>query len=244
MAKKLRKINTNSRKKKKIFIFLIILIALGVLGYFGYTKYFKNNNKQKVTVKILDSIDKYGYSIDDRDSNLYKEEFNKLKEILNAKEIDNKQYSEEVARLFVIDLYSINNKLNKYDIGGRSFYYTSKVGMYDNKVMDTLYATVVDDSYGDRKQELPEVKSVETISVKEDKYVFIENPVDNNCPDGYTKNNNNKCTKDEDLVYVIELKWDYVKDMGYDKEASIVVVPDINNKWSVAEYKPKLGAFE
>ncbi len=239
--KELRKIKPK-KSKKKVLLILVIILLLGVGGYFTYN-FLKNPKDEKINVKILDSIEKYGYYVDDRDSKLYKEEFNKLKEVLNAKELDTEKYSEYVARLFVIDLYSLNSKINKYDVGGKAFFNSTKEEMFKTKVMDTLYSTMQDDSYGKRTQELPEVSSVETVSINEDSYIFIEQLDNNTCPEEFTKNNNGKCVKEVEKVYVVELKWKYTKDMGYDDEGSIVVAPDTNNKWSVVEYKPKLGAF-
>ena len=226
MSKKLRKIKT--KKNKSL------------------------HTKKKITVKVLDSIEEYGYSIKDRDSELFKKEYEELKKILNEKEIDEKKYSEQVAKMFIIDLYTINSKVNKYDVGGRDYFYNTKVDMYDSKVMDTLYSNVQDDTYGDRKQELPIVKSIELKDTSEDSYVFIDNVIVDDvtgvksCVEGYTisKNDNTKCVKEVDKVYVINLEWDYDKDMGYDNKGSVVVAKEDGKRWSVVEYKPKLDAFK
>ena len=254
MGKKLRKIKTKKKSKLKVIIIvLIILVLAGVGGYFGYNYYKSLHSKKKVDVKVLDSIENYNYSVSDRDSELFKSEYEKLKKILNEKEIDEKNYAEQVARLFVIDLYSLNSKINKYDVGGREYFYNTKVDMYDLKVMDTLYSNMEDDTYGDRKQELPTVKSITTKDINEDKYTFIEDVTVNettnarSCREGFTisKNVNNKCVKDVDKVYVINLEWDYENDMGYDDEGSVVVAKEEgNSRWSVVEYQPKLDAFK
>ncbi len=252
MGKKLRKIKPKKSKKKKIFIILMILVLLGVGGYYGYNYYNSRIAKKKVTVKVLDSIDNYGYSISDRDSALFKTEYDKLKKILNEKEIDEKAYAEEVARLFIIDLYTMSTKINKYDVGGKEFFYNTKVEMYNTKVMDTIYSLLEDDTYGDRKQELPQVKSIETKEVLEDTYRFVEdvtiNPNTNtrSCDEGFevSKNNSNKCVKEVDKAYIVKLTWDYTNDMGYDTEGSVVLAKENENKWSVVEYKPSLTAFD
>lgn len=252
MSKKLRKVKTKKSKKKIILIVLLALIVLGLGGYFGYRSFF-SNRKKKVDVKVVDSIDKYGYSINDRDSKYYKDEFAKLKKILSSKKVDEKEYATEVARLFVIDLYTMSTKVNKYDVGGREYFYNTKVDMYDLKVMDTIYNTMKDDTYGDRKQELPEITEVVTESVEESTYRFIESVTvdptsgEKSCRDGFeiSKNNNTKCVKDVDKVYVVELTMDYKEDLDYDIEASVVIAKEENsNRWSVVEYKPELGAFK
>ena len=251
MSKKLRKVNTKKSKKKLVIIIIIVLLVLGVSGFFGY-KYFFVDNKKKVNIKVLDSIDKYGYSLSDRDSTYYKEEFEKLKKILNEKEINTKEYATEVARLFVIDLYTMSTKVNKYDVGGREFFNSNRVDMYDLKVMDTIYNTMSDDTYGDRKQELPEVSKVNTESVEESSYKFIEDVIvdvntgKRSCRDGYevSQNDSNKCVKDVEKVYVVNLTMEYKKDLDYDTEASVVVAKEeTSDRWSVVEYKPELDAF-
>ena len=253
MAKKLRKIKTKKNGRiKTIIIVLVLLIILGLGGYFGY-KYFNSlHAKKKINVKVLDSIDNYGYSISDRDSDLFKSEYDKLKKILNEKEVNDKDYAEQVARMFIVDLYTISSKINKYDVGGREYFYNTKVDMYDLKVMDTLYSTLEDDTYGDRKQDLPTVKSITTKDINEDTYKLIEEVIVNestgakSCRDGLeiSKNDTSKCVKDMEKVYVINIEWDYVKDMGYDDEGSVVVAKEDGNRWSVVEYKPKLNAFK
>lgn len=170
---------TKLKKKKKknklwILLLLVILIVGGLLFYNFKLK--KNNNTPKnvVTVKVVDSLDDYGYSISDKDSKYYKSEFEKLKKILKESKVDEEAYSTQVAKLFVIDLYTMSTKLNKYDVGGTEYFYKDKVEMYSKKVMDTLYSTLIDDTYGDRKQTLPEVSSVEVVSTEKTTYLVDE----------------------------------------------------------------------
>ena len=253
MSKKLRKIKTKkSNKAKIIIIVLIVLVLLGTGGYFGYRYYLSLHGKKKIDVKVLDTIDNYGYSISDRDSELFKKEYEALKKILNKEEIDEKGYAEQVAKLFIIDLYTLSSKVNKYDVGGREFFYNTKVDMYDLKVMDTLYSNVQDDTYGDRKQDLPTVKAIEVKDTNEDVYTFIEDiTVDEttnarSCREGFevSKTASNKCVKDVDKVYVVNMVWTYENDMGYDNEGSVVVAKEDGNMWSIVEYQPKLDAFK
>lgn len=215
---------TKLKKKKKknklwILLLLVILIVGGLLFYNFKLK--KNNNTPKnvVTVKVVDSLDDYGYSISDKDSKYYKSEFENLKKILKESKVDEEAYSTQVAKLFVIDLYTMSTKLNKYDVGGTEYFYKDKAEMYSKKVMDTLYSTLIDDTYGDRKQTLPEVSSVEVVSTEKTTYL-----VDEEKKDGY----------------LVKLKISYVSDMGYDDEASVVVVKEDGARWSVVDYQPTL----
>ena len=91
--------------------------------------------------------------------------------------------------------------------------------MFENKVMDTLYSNLLDNTYGDRKQALPEVKSVEIVSTEETKY---------------------KIGEEEKSAFLVKLKWTYVKDMGYDDEGSVVLCKEDGVRVSVVDFQPTL----
>ena len=207
------------RRKKRIKIFIIILLILGIGAYASYKLFFEDKGSNALEVKVLDSIDEYGYTLSDRDSELYKEEYNKLKDILLSDKIDEKEYATQVAKMFVIDLYSISTKVNKYDIGGNEFYYSDKKNMYETKVMDTIYSSVQDDTYGDRDQSLPLVSEIEVNSVEEMKYTLDNEEVD---------------------AYQVKLTWKYETDLKYDDEGTVVVAGGDNIRWSVVDYQPTL----
>ena len=215
----------SSKKIKNIIIILIILVVFGGLIYLAISS--RGNKKVKTEVTVLDALEEYGYTLSDADSELYKEEFNKLKEILKDSPRDDKKYSEQVAKLFIIDVYTMSTKFNIYDVGGNEFFYTSKVGMFEHKLIDTLYATMEDNTYGDRKQELPEVKSITIENVEDASYEKIDKV------DG-------KEEKEKVEGYKFLISWEYVKDLGYDSKAEVTVVKDGNLKYSVIELKTDL----
>lgn len=209
------------KRKYKVWLVVIILLILVLSIFLIFIIKNPNKNKEQIKVNVLDTIEGYGYKIDDRDSDYYKSEFDNLKNIL-SNDIVIEEYSKQVAKMFIIDLYSIGTKVNKYDVGGVEYYHSNKISMYDLKIKETLYDLVEDDSYGDRKQELPIVNSVEIISVNETKY---------------------KLDNDEINAYKIELKWTYEKDLGYDNEGTIIIVSD-GNKQSVVSFKPSIESEE
>ena len=233
MARKIKTEKEVNKKKRgvvgKIILILItialivfmVLLAMGAFLHKGPLKgWFKGNNNVPIEVKVLDEVKDFGYTISDRDTAYDKEEFGKLKEIINAKEIDQAKYAEYVARMFVNDLYTMSTKVNKYDVGGIEFYHVGDLDDFTKSVMETLYKTMLDDTYGTRDQKLPEVKSVETVSVKETTYT-----IDGTKLDGYE----------------IKLKWTYVNDMGYDSEGTVIVVKEGNSeRLSVVDYQNKL----
>ena len=192
------------RKKYKvalviISILLLICIALAVFRFVLKDK----NKKTAVSTSIVDKMDDYGYALDDKDGKLFKEKYYELKEIINKDEIDFTEYGKKITELFVIDLYTISTKINKYDVGGVDFVYENEKEMFKNKVMDTLYSDVEDNSYETRKQELPTVSEVNITDEKEIK--------------GYE--------------YTLEIK--YEKDLKYDSKAKVTVVKDDNKMYIV-----------
>ncbi len=227
-----RKVMTEQKKKKNIVkkvlttiftILLLVFIGLLIAGAFhkGPLKgWFKPKGNKPVEIVILDEVKDYGYQISDRDSAYFKEEFGKLKEIINAKDFDESKYAEYVARMFVNDLYTMSTKVNKYDVGGIEYYHVDDLDDFTKSVMETLYKTMLDDTYGTREQKLPEVKSMETVSVNETTY---------------------KLGSESVKAYEVKLKWTYVNDMGYDSEGTVIVVQQNNSeKWAVVDYQPKL----
>ena len=187
---------------------IIFLIAFVILYIYGYLSRSKDELVNKVNA--YDTIEKYGYVLNDNVTTYYKDEFQKLKSLEDEQEI-----AEQVAKLFVIDLFSIDYKVNKYEVTSAQYYYSDKREMFRNKVIDQLYNFVIDNSYDDRKQELPEVKEVTITDTKKDTY---------------------KLGDEKRECYVVKVSISYVKNLDYDSKAKIVLVKD-NNNMSVVSYE-------
>ena len=199
------------KKKYKLqlrVLILLIILIISLICFITFKKETKNN------VKVVDSIDNYGYTLDQRDSKLMKDTYKKLKEILNEKEIDYDKYAEELAKLFVIDLFTINNKINKYDVGSLEYVYPDNVENFKTNVEDTIYKIVEDNTKGKRKQELPIVSSVNIEEETNGEYELFDV---------------------QNKSYIVKLKWTYEKDMGYDSNAIITLI-EKDNKLDVVEY--------
>ena len=207
-AKSLKKQKRKDWLKGILLIVVLFILAGLVLYAYGYLT--RSNNEVVNSTTVFDSIEKYGYTLNDNVTDYYKKEFDELKGIENDKDV-----ATQVAKLFVIDLYSINYKINKYEVTSMQYFYSDKKDMHRQKVLDTIYKYVEDNSYGDRNQELPEVSEVIVKSEKEDKYKMGE--------------------KDKRDAYVVTLGISYVKDLGYDKLAEVTLVKDGNN-FSVVSY--------
>ncbi len=204
-------------KKYKISLIIVSILLIITIGLLCFKKfvYDKNSNeKPSVYSSVVEKMDEYGYTLDDRDSDLFKEKYLELKTNLTSDEINYEEYAKSLSELFVIDLLTISNKVNKYDVGGLEYLYDSEKEMFKGKIMDTIYDFVEDNSYGKRNQELPTVSNVTISDIKESQY-----EIDNSKKESY------------DITMDIE----YEKDMGYDKKVTITIVKD-ENKMYVVKY--------
>ena len=189
-------------KKKKIIIISIILVILVILiSVLIFKKITYKEPTVTKPIEVIDNVSDYDYVLEDRDTEIYKKYFNELKDVLKD-EIDFKVYSEYVTRLFLIDLYTIDNKISKYDVGGVDFIIPTDQEKYKNKVMDTLYKLVVDNSMNNRKQELPVVKDVVLNNCKTTTYKMDDKEID---------------------AYEISAQIVYEKDLGYDNNVRVIV---------------------
>ena len=101
-----------------MIIFILIGIALfGFLGYKVYNEFFNKNEERKQ----IDSIEFYGYTLSENDTDIYKTYFKELTKVLNEKPINYSDYAKTISKLFIIDLYTLDNKLGSTDIGGLEF---------------------------------------------------------------------------------------------------------------------------
>ena len=171
--------------------------------------------KKKFTV-VVDNIKNYGYTLDKRDTKIMESYFDQLKKVLKNKDVDYKKYSELIAKLYIVDLYSIDNKVNKYDVPCLEYIYPEQVDKFKSMIKGEFYSKIEDNSDKNRKQTLPLVKDVSVISI-----------------DDATYDINGESKK----AYIVTLEWTYEQDLGYDKKAAITTVID-NNKVYVVKHSP------
>lgn len=184
------------RLKHLVGIILLVLLITIVIYIVLVLK--PKNDKSK----FLDEKEKikYGYILYERDTKIYRDVFNELKLELNNASIDYEKYAEYISKLFIIDLYTLNNKVSKDDVGGIQFVMNDIKDNYLLNVSDTMYKYINEDGI-----ELPEVSSIELLDINSYKY-----SINNKEYDGYEVN----------------LKWDYKKDLGYDSEGIVYVIKD------------------
>lgn len=197
--------------KNKLFYFVmisLILVVIVVIGLKFTLEFLVKDDKNVVTKKELDSLELYGYTLDDYDSDLYKEYFNDLKGTLNSKEVNYEDYAKEIVKLFVSDFYTLDNKLTSSDIGGVEFIPSDMVENFKMHAGDTMYNHVKTNIYGDRVQKLPIVKSVEVTNIENITYTY----------------------KDKEYsAYRVSARWEYQEDLGYKNNEIFTLIKD-NNK--------------
>ncbi len=207
----------NGYKIALIVILIMALIGVGIVGYFFFF-YEKPVAETPVNeVQITNTIEEYGYNLDDRDTALFKEKFEELKNLLNEENYDVEEYVSLISQLFIIDLYTIDNKISRYDVGGLEYVYSGAVSSFQSVVEGSIYKTVENNLDGSRTQDLPEVASVTVDSIKETTFTMPDESVVNG--------------------YGVNLSWTYVEKLGYDNSATIILIPD-QQKYGVVYYDP------
>ena len=144
------------KKSKKILIILIILILIAIIGVLVYYFNFKDTKEE---VKTLKSIPQYGYELKENETDLYKKTFEELEKTLSNSPVDEQQYAKVIAKLFIIDFYTLNNKLSKNDIGGLEFIKESMRDNFIEEARSTFYK-YVEINPDSRNQSLPEVSEI------------------------------------------------------------------------------------
>lgn len=207
------------KKKYKILLIIIAVLLVILIGVGVYKFAFQKPEETKPEVTnittVTNKIEGYDYTLDDRDTKLFEELFKELKENLESDNIDEEAYIQSISKLFIVDLYTISNKVSKYDIGGLEYLYSSAKESFRAKVLDTLYKSVEDNSYKTRNQELPTVQTIEVTKVEETTY-----PIN----------------KEKRNAYIVNLNWTYEESMGYDTKGTITLIEE-ENKWNIISYE-------
>ncbi len=197
----MEKINEINKIKKIIRIIMLVVIAL-IAIYAIFVAIPSKKNKDEGIENINNK-----YILYKRDSSLYKENFEKLRTILETSPVDNKEYAETIVKLFVIDFYTLDNKNDNTDIGGLQYVHSN---LKDNLVLNassTMY------KYIKTTKELPKVKSITSVDTRETTY---------------------KINDKDYSAYAITINWEYDKDLGYEKQGTFIVVND-NGNLSIVE---------
>ncbi len=199
--------------KKKILLLLLIIVFVYSAGGVSYYFLTKEKEEEVINVSDLETIKNYDYTLKSNDTTPYKEIFNELKTVLEKDEVSDDDYASNLAKLFIIDLYTLSNKINKYDVRSAIFVHPDYVQNYKLNVQNTLYKYMEDNSHENRTQELPEVATIEIKESEKTNYKIGDNSLNG---------------------YKISLEWSYVKDLGYDTKGVVTLVK-VDNKYYVVQ---------
>ena len=210
----------HKKRKIKLGKLFLILIIISAVIYFSIFMINKKKKTKQISgeVEVIDSIDNFGYKLNDNETKYYNELFNKLKELLKEENYDEKEYAQIIAKLFLTDFYDLDNKVMKSDIGGTQFVYEGYREDFEKGAMSSIYKYVESNVYGDRKQALPIVKEIiqENIETKNFKY---NNTSDSN-------------------AYYLTMNISYTKDLGYPTKVELVLIHN-NDRLEVAKLETK-----
>lgn len=198
--------------KRFLAVFLILVISGLVIAYL-----LMYNTKTVKKVKVLTTIDDYGYELKDNKSTEYKKLFYKLQDILKEKKVDEEKYVKTISKMFIFDFYSLDDKLAKTDVGGSDFVHADALTDFLEKAEDTMYKYLESNIYGGRTQKLPTVKKVTIQSVEKTPFTYKD--------------------KTDDEAYVVKLTWEYTDTStsnGYQTEATLTFVHE-DKKLSLVE---------
>ena len=207
------------KKKSRIIIILILLIIMILFGLLAIKfKPKKEKQPEEPQIEIIDSIDKFGYELNDNETKYYNELFDKLKDILKEEDYNEEEYATIIAQLFLADFYDLDTKIMKSDIGGTQFVYEPYREDFEKGALTSVYKYVESNVYKDRKQELPIVKKIERQDIKQDKFKYND-------------------TQDINAYY-LTMNIEYNKDLGYPTKVELVLIHN-NDKLEIAKLEKK-----
>ena len=200
------------KKKVKVILVIAILLIVAGLGFIAYESV-KPKAVRKATVE--NEIKEYGYTLKSTRNDRYKEMFQELQDILSKENVDEKAYLEQISKMFIMDFYTLDDKLANTDVGGIDFVHTNAKTNFLEKSEDTVYKYVENDIYGNRDQKLPEVTDVTVDNIENIEYTIGTDFSD-------------------DSAYQVEVSIKYKEDMDYPTKATLTFVHE-DNKLSLVE---------
>lgn len=201
------------KKIPKIIITLIAVILIAALVLVLVIS-FKPKDKKVTEVKVLKSIDEYGYQLKDNKTKKYKDMFKDLEDILRADTVDEEAYAKKIAEMFVYDFFSLEDKAAKTDVGGVEFVHPNAVSNFLLNAEDTYYKYVESNIYGERKQDLPAVDTVTVENIEKSEFAW-----------------NNAIHE----AYEVKLSWTYTNEkfQDYQKSALVILIKNELNYYIV-----------
>ncbi len=180
-----------------LICFIILLLCLKDI----YQSLKSNSASQ---VEILSTIENYGYTLNENDSDYVERKFKEMKKELEKENPNEETYASLMSQIFVADFYSLKQAINKNDIGGTQFVYEGYQNDFIQFAKTSVYAYIENNIYGTRKQELPMVSEVEVTSIEQTEYKGD--------------------TISDDMAYTVDLLITYEEDFNYPTHVTLILV--------------------
>lgn len=187
------------KNKAVIILFIFTFFVLVIPIIFKLFLDFNNSNIEKE----ISHIDYYGYSLTTNDTKLYKDTYDELADVLNEDIVDYEEYAKLISKLFVIDVFTLNNKASSTDIGGLEFVHNDLKDNFKENMGSNLYSSVLSNISGTREQKLPVVSAVNITNIVKDKYEYYGVSYDS---------------------YVVDCGILYEEDMGYQNKITLTLI--------------------
>lgn len=188
-------------KKDKWVVILFIFCFLAIVSPILF-KLFVDFNAP-VIEKEISSFEYYGYKLTTSDTEAFKNVYNELSDVLNEEIIDFEMYAQLISKLFVIDVFTLENKLSSTDVGGLEFVHKDLRSNFKENMGSTLYSSVLSNISSNRNQKLPKVSNVNIESVTKGEYEYYGVNYDS---------------------YVIKCGISYEVDLGYQNSITLTLI--------------------
>ena len=166
-----------------------------------------------INFEMPEEIEGYGYILKPTRNDRYKEMFHQLERILSEKKIDEKAYVTQISKMFIMDLYTLNDKTSSDDIGGMNFVHSNVRDKMERILKNGVYYYLDDEDYD--VSELPEVTDVFIEKIENINYNY--NPDFN-----------------DSFAYQVDVSIVYKEDLGYPTFANLIFIHE-GNKLSLVE---------
>ena len=168
---------------------------------------------EMINFEMPEEIEGYGYILKPTRNDRYKEMFHQLERILNEQEIDEKAYLTQISKMFIMDLYTLNDKTSSDDIGGMDFVHSNVRDKMEEILKNSVYYYLDDENYDD--SELPEVTDVFIERIENIEYNYNADLTDSS-------------------AYQVDVSIVYKEDLGYPTFANLIFIHE-GNKLSLVE---------
>ena len=189
------------KKKDKWILILFIFCFIVIVSPILFKLFIDFNNP--IIEKELSSFEYYGYKLTSTDTDVFINAYDELSTVLNQEIVDYEEYAKSISKLFVIDVFTLENKVSSTDIGGLEFVHKDLRDNFKENLGSTLYNSVLSNINGKRVQKLPKVSNVSVDSITKDKYEYYGVEYDS---------------------YVIKCGITYEVDLGYQSSITLTLI--------------------